>query len=210
MFRTFFVVLAMAPFAARALDVSAGAVEVTGGSNVGLSYSSTSASGGATGSADTTQYGGNVTALYYVTSNLGMGLAVDYSRAESKSTQARFTSWSYQVGPALGFVYPLQEKVSLSLQGDAGWLRSHSSSSFSGGGGLAALDGGSSGFGFHLGLGLRYFLSRAFSLNAGFTYSHERTKDDGPPAGAPPGIAPIALTSSDLRLGAGLSVYFGN
>jgi opacity protein-like surface antigen len=208
MSHAWFAVLAMVPIAARALDVSAGAVEVTGGSNLGLAFSSMSASGGATGSADTTQYGGNVTALYDVIPNLGAGLAVGFSHEKTKSTVMTATGWSYLIGPAVGFVYPLQEKLSLSLRGDAGWRRSHSS--LSGGGGLAGGGGGSSGFGFDLGAGVRYFLSRAFSVNAELAYTYQRATDNGPPDGAPPGIARITLTNSGLRLGAGLSVYFGN
>jgi Outer membrane protein beta-barrel domain len=207
-FRSFLVIVAMAPLAAPALDVSAGAVEVTGGSNLGLSFSSTSASGAATGSTDTTQYGGNVTALYYVISNFGVGLAAGYDRVEGNSPVVKSTFWSYQVGPAVGFVYPLQEKLSLSLQGDAGWLRGHNSSSFSGGG-RGPLDGGSSGFAFDLGAGIRHFLSGAFSVNAGLTYTYDRSTSDGPPT-AQPGAGQSKLTSSGLRLGVGLSVYFGN
>lgn len=207
MFRTFLVVLAMAPFAARALDVSAGTVEVTGGSNLGLSFSSTSFSG-ASGSTDTTQYGGDVTALYYVVPNFGVGLAVGYDRTENKASGSTFTSWSYLVGPAVGFVYPLQEKLSLSLQADAGWVRSKSTFSISDTGvGLVGLDSSSSGFGFDLGAGVRYFLSRSFSLNAGLTYTYERTTVDAP-TGSP--FGDTKFTTSGLRLGAGLSVYFGN
>lgn len=202
MLRPFLVVLAMAPFAARALDVSAGAVEVTGRSNLGLSFSSTDVSGGATGSSDTTVFSGDATALYYVVPNLGVGLAVSFDRAESRSSGARFTNWSYLVGPAVGFVHPIQEKLSLSLQGDAGWVRSGGSSSLSGGGGLASLDSGSSGFGFDLGAGLRYFLARSFSVDVGLSYAWERTTIRTQPD--------ITFTSSGLRLGAGLSVYFGN
>jgi outer membrane protein with beta-barrel domain len=212
MLRSFLVVLAMAPFAARALDVSAGTVEVTGGSNLGLSFSSSDVSGSTGSSSDTTQYGGDVTALYYVIPNLGVGLALSGGRAESKSSEFKSTSWSYLVGPAVGFVYPLQEKLSLALQGDAGWVRSkfslRSSSTVSGGGGivgLANVDSGSSGFGFELGAGVRYFLARSFSVDAGLVYQYERTTFD-----AVAGTTQPTLTSSGLRLGAGLSVYFGN
>ncbi len=210
MFRTFVVVLAMAPFAARALDVSAGTVEVRGDSNLGFSFASTDVSGSLPGSStDNTLYGGDLTGLYYVVPNLGIGLALSYSASETKSVGFKSTSSNLLVGPAVAFVYPLQEKLSLALQGDAGWVRSKSKTTFNdtGIGGLAGGESNSSGFGFELGAGVRYFLARSFSVNAGVAYVHEQTTVDAPSG---TGLPDIKFTTSGLRVGAGLSVYFGN
>jgi hypothetical protein len=190
------VVLAMLPTFAMAADLTPGVIEVTGSSNLGFD-SSSSKFEGAANSTDTTRYGLDLTGIYYLTPNVGVGLRLGYTNEETKFAGAKSGVSTLLLGPAVGFEVPIQDKLAFAAQGDIGYA----SATFTESG---QPDTNASGWGLGLGAGVKYYVVPAFSMNAGLVYNYTKLTYDAT-AGSPK----QDLTSSGFGLNVGFSVYFG-
>jgi predicted porin len=188
------VVLAMVPALARAADISAGTFALGGRSNLDLAFSSSKVSGSP--SADTTSLGIFATGLYYPLANVGLGLQLGYSRDETRLAGSAQTVSSVVVGPALELDFPQTEQASFFTRVDIGYTSTTFSGPFSGGTTVSGLEAGAA-------LGAKYFVVKAFSIDAAVAYSYTRLTGPRSAFGSS-----TELTASALSLGVGLSVYF--
>lgn len=198
MMRSVLVVLAMIPMATRAADLSVGTFEVSGGSNFVFESSSNdfTDSLGQTTTTDTRTFGLDVTGLYYVIPNFGVGLGLAYQNSEDESGGVTFGSSTLLIGPAAGFAFPIQDNLSLAVQGQLGYVTATFTET-------GSPDQDASGFGFGLGAGLKFFLAKSFSLDAGLGYNYTKVTYDTPFGSKPEN------TNSGFGLNVGFSVYFG-
>lgn len=203
MVRRIVLVIAVLPVLARAADLTPGTVEVTGGSSLGFS-SGTTKMEGSPESVKTTAYGLDASAVYYLTPNVAVGLAVAYDKRETELSttgpvvgSAKIGSSTLLIGPAIALELPLQGPLALAAQAQLGRL----SATFTESG---SPDTDASGWGLGVGAGLKYYVAPMFSVNAGLGYTYQKLTYTTPGFTDEPKI-----TSSGLGLNVGLSVYFG-
>jgi hypothetical protein len=191
-----FVALAMLPMLAQAAELNPGTIEVTGGSNLGLEFGSVDRTG-ATEKTKTTDFGLDLTGLYYVTKNIGVGLNAGYAFSSEKLGDAKDTLSALLIGPAVGFDYAVAPKASVFGIANVGYA----SGKLTEDDGVDEIETKTSGFGFGLAAGAKYFLTNSFSLNGSVGYDWLKlTNDDVTPEDE--------TTVSGFGVDVGLSVYF--
>jgi hypothetical protein len=191
MMRKIVVALAMVPMLARA-DLTPGTFEVQGNSNVLFNSGSEKVTGSET--KDTMEYGLDVRGLYYAIPNLGVGLTLGYGNLSSKVAGFKSGSSSYVVGPAVAYEVPVAPQLAVFGFGDLGYVSETQTAD-------GAADVKATGYEANLELGVKYFLVKNFSFNAGLGYSYTSVKDDATPQ--------LTTTTRGFGLNVGLSVYFG-
>jgi opacity protein-like surface antigen len=187
------------PAAALASDIAAGALELNGSANLAFSSSSTKVDG--TLVQESRDLGGTVSGLYYLSPMLGVGLELQLlsSSSTAKPSGNKSELTAYAIGPRLGL--DLGVAPSLSVYGDLALVLIQSNSTYTPASGASSTskDGG---FGLRVGAGIKYFLSRSASLNAGLAYQLDKRQDDGSPK--------VKTDTSSIQLLVGLSIYLNN
>jgi hypothetical protein len=190
MMKKILVALAMFPMVAAANDLSAGTLELTGDSNLSFNSGSVKVKDGST--TDTTDYGLGATGLYYVTPNVGIGASLQYSNSKEKVGGVESGLSTLLVGPAVGVDFPVAPQVSFFGRGAVGYASSTLTET-------GSPDFDLTGYGFTVEAGVKYFVTKAFSLDAGLGYDWLQLKK-----------SPAEITTSGFGVNVGLSVYFGN
>lgn len=211
MIRTVIAALALAalPLAAAGNELSPGAVEVTGSTNLDLSGTKSKATTSTPGFADSIEetssssVGFEVGALYFVTSHVGLGVEVGYSSEKSWSPTLKTKDWVLMVGPKVGAQLSVAEK--LSVFGEAVAVYASGSTIeedrvFPFGGSTVDVTG----YGVGAAAGVKFFPARGFSLDAGVRYLFTRMVGEGDLG------VEVTVESRNLGAFAGFSVYFGS
>jgi hypothetical protein len=186
--------LAMVPMLARA-EVAQGTFELSGGSNLGFSSGSRKTEiGGASGTVDTTDYGLSATGLYYVSPNIGIGGRLEYGYSAEKANGVTDGLSTLIIGPAIAAEAPVAPQFAVFGLAQLGYASTTQSTT-----GFA--DVKASGYGFGLDVGVKYFVVKNFSFNAALAYQYANVETDE--------TVKRKITTSDVGLNLGLSVYFG-
>lgn len=193
------VILALVPMLASASDLTPGTFELSGGSNLGfLSGSSELSGGGFSQTTDVTQWGLNGTGLYYVIPSLSVGARLAYNSLDSKFPDgSKGGVSSFFVGPAVQFETAIAPQFAFFALGAFGYQSDTTTAT-------GFPDDKYTGFGLELEAGVKYFVVKNFSVNAGLGYQYaslSRTESIG-------GITPDRKDSG-FGVNVGLSVYFG-
>lgn len=189
MMKKILVALAMFPMVAAANELSIGTFELTGDSNLSFNSGSVKVKDGTT--TDTTDYGLGASGLYYVTPNVGIGATLQYSNSKEKVAGDETGLSTLLVGPAVGLDFSVAPQVSVFGRGVVGYASSTRTAT-------GSPDVDLTGFGFNLEAGVKYFVTKAFSLDAGLAYDWVQLKK-----------SPFEVTTSGFGVNAGVSVYFG-
>lgn len=197
--------LPAAAYAENDASIERGAVEVGGDMTLDLSTGSVKQKFDAPGAVeqkiDTSTVELDVSGLYYVAPNVGLGLAVLYSKETQEADGIEETSSTAVVGPAISAQLPLAPQVALFGLAAVGYA----SSTFSATGDP---DLEASGFGFVLRGGIKYFVAKQFSLDVGLRYTLINLERDAIVT-ATGTIPELDTKVSTVGVSAGLSVYFG-
>lgn len=197
MMRRILMVLAMVPALAQAAELSVGTFEVSGSSNLGFSSGSTKVeAGGVTDTTDTTSYALSTSGLYYLAPNVGVGLNLVYDHTEDTTAGTTTGTSTFLLGPAAGIAFPLQEKLYFAAQGYLGYASATVTQT-------GSPDVSGSGWGLGLGAGLKYFVVKSFSIDAGLGYRYQKLTIDLPFGGTQD------VTTSGFGLNVGFAAYFG-
>lgn len=189
-------VLALFPLAASAAP-TVGTFELSGGTNLGfLSYTREYDLGPAgKEETDVTQWALNGRGLYTVAPNLSVGARLAYTSLTQKPADSNeFGASTLFLGPAVALETEVQPSFSVFAVASAGYARATERAP-----GIPDQTG--NGFGFGIEGGGKYWLSRAFSLNASLGYDWVKVTAD-----EIAGITP-ERTDSGFALNLGLSVY---
>jgi opacity protein-like surface antigen len=190
----------MVPMFAQASDLSVGTIQITGDSNLGFA-AGTVEQKGAPEKTKTTDFGLNLTSLYYVTNNIGVGVGTGYTFSGEKVGDVKDSLSALLIGPAVGINYPVAEKAAMFALANVGYITGKSTHEEPG---LAKEDNSASGFGFGVAAGAKYFLAKSFSLDGSIGYDWSKLTGEAPPGG---GDKP-ETTISGFGFNVGLSVYF--
>lgn len=211
--KTLLAALAAFPFLAGAADLSAGTVQVSGASALGLGGGTSEFTyGGRTTKTTSAVLGLSTTAFFHVARNLGVGLAGAYSRSTSTTKDGSITatvnntasafadvkdtsSW-FSVGPAVSYQLPIAETLALFGQVEGGWVRGSGSYSS----GNTTSDYTVKGLLLGTEAGVRFFPAASVSLDAGLTWSWRKQTQDSPAT---------TTRASSVAAIAGVSIYFG-
>lgn len=167
-----------------AMDIPQGKLELAGRTAINFSDSSTEVSGSQ--DIDTTSFNLQFDGLYYLRNNLGVGLVLEYEKSEVEQGSVSVDSSMLLLGPQASYNFPLNEKISLFVNGAVGYVT------------MEVENNDADGFGFVLGGGLKYFLTNAVSINGTLQYQNMSLEDD----------AGNDMDTSGFNIGAGLSLYF--
>jgi hypothetical protein len=182
--RTLALVTLLLPAIASARDISAGTFQLGGDANVAFSTGSVDF-GAEEVDVDTFQLGAS--GLFYVIPNLGLGAFIDHTNTTTEFMGEESDSSSTVVGPQLSYNLSLAEQLSVFGTAGLGYATSEDD------------DQDADGFAWTIGGGLRFFPVRSVSLDGLVSYSNLNLEDD----------FDNEMDVSDLRIGVGLSFYFG-
>jgi opacity protein-like surface antigen len=197
------------PTLAAATEITPGAIEITGGSRLGVgsfNIEETTKTPGLPNEVvktDRSAFDFEAGALYYLTKNVGVGLELGYAREKNKSGPVTVTESLFTIGPKVGVDVGIAEKLSVFGEGAilyaTGTFKEEDATDPA-----ANVKNDRSGYVLGLGAGLKYFPVRAFSLNIGIDYRY-RSLTEKQPAGVE-----VVTTTGGIGAFAGLSFYFGN
>lgn len=186
--RTLALVSLLLPAIASARDISAGTFQLGGDANVSFSTGSVEfATPVGTEEIDIDTFELGASGLFYVIPNLGLGAFIDHSNTTTEFEGEESDSSSTVVGPQLSYNLSLAEQLSVFGTAGLGYATAEDD------------DADADGFAWAIGGGLRFFPARSVSLDGLISYSNLNLEDD----------FNNELDVSDLRIGVGLSVYFG-
>jgi opacity protein-like surface antigen len=190
--------LALVPLVASAQDFPAklkpGTFELAGSSNLSvLSSSNDYKSNGQSVSGDQTNWNVQGFGLFYVAPNIGVGGTVSYQSLKLSGDFADATIDTFSIGPAVGFSFPVGPQVD--LFGRAAIV--YASQEFGAGAGENIK---SSGFGFGLQAGVKYFVLKNLSLDGAVVFQYLSLTADSTPS--------VDITSTGFGANLGISVYF--
>ena len=192
------VALAMCPLVAFASDIAPGTFELSGGSSLGFNSGATTSKVDVAGATETTTdrttYGISTTGLYFVIPNLSVGLSLDYLSDTSKRDGLEDGLTTLGIGPAIAYEFGVAPEVALFGLGAIQYVSGTSKTTgFS--------DVTTSGFGFRLEAGAKYFVAKQVSFDAALGYQYASLSDNGTPK--------TNFSHSGFGLNVGLSVYLG-
>lgn len=192
------VLVALVPMLASASEITPGTIELGGESSLGLRTGSQKfdVGGGATQTTDTTDYSVSLSGFYYLTSNVGVGGVLDYKNSSTKTNGIKDGLSTFLIGPAIALDAPVAPQLSVFGRGSIGYASSTASRT-----GFADAD--ASGFGLTLEAGVKYFLLKSVSFDAGLVYNYASLSGDAVTR------AIVPKTISEFGVAAGVSVYFG-
>lgn len=157
-----------------------GTIEVGGDSNFSLSSMETDV-GNSSYDTDSTTL--NIDGLYYVQTNLGVGLVWNYDTSDTDG----FEATTNFIGPAVSYNISLDPKMSLKVGGAVG-LASYEDDS----------NNDADGFGWELAGKLSYYLNNSVSVDGSVSYTSLSLEDD----------FNNEMDTTGFTLGVGLSAYF--
>ena len=167
------------PASLWAMDINQGKFELSGQTAFNISKTNLKVTG--LGDTDITNYKFELDGHYYFIKNLGLGLFLAWDRTE---TDAGDTS-TLIIGPQLTYNIPLNEKISLFVNGGVGYATA------------TIEDEDVNGFVWQVGGGLKYFITNSVSMNGTVHYQSLNLEKSG-----------IHADTSGVNFGVGLSVYF--
>lgn len=178
--------IAALPLVTTAQQLSAGTLQLSGGTQLSFTSGTIEFEGGDEVDVDTRSL--NLGALYYVAPQLGIGLAFDheYSKLDAPgfpSTESTTTV----IGPMVGLNLPVGSSLAVFVDGAIGLAR------------MEEDDLEADGLAFGLGAGLRIFPARWASFDLGLRYQKLALEFDG--GGE--------VDTTTVSVGAGISVYLG-
>lgn len=184
--KTVIVLLALLvlPATLWAMDINQGKFELSG--TTAFRFSDTTSEVSGQPDIDTTTYSFEIDGLYYIANNLGLGLILQYENSEIEQGVSETDISSLLIGPQVTFNIPLNEKVSLFVNGAVGYAKAEVD------------DEDADGWGWQVGGGLKYFLTNSASINAAVTYQSLSMEAD---AGGD-------FDTDGFNVGVGLSIYF--
>jgi opacity protein-like surface antigen len=173
------------PAAASAREIRPGTFQLSGGTQV--SYSSTTTEQPGVSDFDSSSFDLNGAGYFYVIPNLGIGAFVSLTNGtdEFEGEEDEFSQTF--LGPQITYNFPVAPQLSLFAEAALGWASASNN------------DNDASGLGFGLGGGLRFFPVDAVSLDASVNWTTLSLEDD----------FDNEADTSNLSLGVGISVYFG-
>ena len=191
------VVLALVPMLASAHELSPGTIEIGGDTSLGFrSGSEKVEAGGFSQTTDTTDYGLNLSGFYYVTPNIGVGAVLNYDNSSSKLAGITTGVSTFLIGPAVAVDYPIAPQFSLFGRGAIGYASTKATQT-------GNPDVSASGVGLAFNAGVKYFLVKSLSFDAGLVYDWSKLSGD-----TVAGVTP-KTTISSFGVIAGVSVYLG-
>lgn len=184
--RVFIAVLSLLvlPATLWAMDINQGKFELSGKTAFDFSDTTTEVSGQP--DIDTTTYSIQLDGLYYIANNFGLGLILQYEKSEIEQGGFDTDISSLLIGPQVTYNFPLNEKVSLFVNGAFGYAEAE------------ANNADADGWGWQVGAGLKYFLTNSASINGVLSYKALSLEDD----------FGNDFDVDGVSVGAGLSIYF--
>lgn len=184
--RIFIVVLALLvlPGTLWAMDINQGKFELSGKTAFDFSDTTTEVSGQP--DTDTTTYSFQLDGNYYIMNNLGLGLILQYDKTEIEQGGFDTDISSLLIGPQVTYNIPLNEKVSLFVNGAVGYAEAE----------VDNVD--ADGWGWQVGAGVKYFLTNSASINGVLSYKALSLEDD----------SDNDFDVDGVGVGIGLSIYF--
>jgi len=177
------------PTVGLATELSPGTWQLTGGTTLGYSSTSTKIEGS---KATDNSFGVETSCAYYLTPTLGLGLELSYNNTSSTAFDGTKSDQNaYFVGPKLALDLPVAPQIAIFGDVALGVAKGDIDG--------VTLDG----WGFGLAGGVKYFFTRSVSADVGLQY--RLLKVDGTFNGTT-----VSADSSDFRIGLALSVYLGN
>jgi opacity protein-like surface antigen len=208
MMKRILAIIAMAPLATFAApakqarvaeekgEISVGTIEIRGDTNLSLLSDSIKYSPG--GSVDTTTFKLDVTGLYYILpvgpGMIGIGGTLGYEDVTTKFHGQKSGTTTFTLAPRAGIDIPLAPQISAYGYGEVGYFRVTDTTP-------GSPDVVTSLWGIGLGGGVKYFITRSLSADAGLLFRWATGSADSP------GSPDATLTSFGLQVG--LSGYFG-
>ncbi len=184
--KTVIVLLALlvVPATLWAMDINQGKIELSGQTKFNFSKTDIEATGSP--DIDVTTFEFQLDGLYYLQKNLGLGLTILYDKTETEVAGASVDSSTFIIGPQVTYNIPLNEKVSLFVNGAVGYA-------------TAEFDNADAdGWAYQFGGGLKYFLTNSASINGAVSYQSISLEDD----------FNNDIDTSGVSVGVGLSIYF--
>jgi predicted porin len=172
------------PASLWAMDIDQGKFELSGTTAFNFSDTTTEVDGSP--DIDTTTYSFEIDANYYFMKNLGLGLILEYENSEVDTGVGDTDSSMLLIGPQVTYNFPLNEKVSLFVNGAVGYASLEVDD---------VID--ADGWGFQFKGGLKYFLTNSASINGSLAYRFLSMEDDS-----------LDIEDSGIAVGVGLSIYF--
>ena len=184
--KTAFVLLALlvVPGTLWAMDINQGKFELAGKTAFNFSDTTTEVDGSP--DVDVTTWSFELDGNYYFAKNLGLGLILQYQKSEIDAGAGDTDVSTVFIGPQVIYHFPLNEKVSLFVNGAVGYAE------------VEVESADADGWGFEVGGGLKYFLTNSASVNARVQYRNLSMEADGG------GDA----DTDGFNIGVGLSIYF--
>ena len=167
---------------ALAKDIEKGAIEIGGGLDISMSSTDTEAN--STVSTDTQTI--DITSLYFLQNNIGLGINWLYENSETKSGGTTSEIKTNIIGPIVKGNFSLNENVSAYLEGGVG---------------VVFLESGSvdaDGFAWAVETGVSYFITKTVALNAGVHYQSSKVETDN---------TNIDIDIDGMSFGIGISVF---
>jgi opacity protein-like surface antigen len=167
-----------------AMDINQGKIELAGQSKFNFSKTDVEVAGSPDIEETTTEF--QLDGLYYLQTNLGLGLTFLYDQTETEVAGTSGDSSTFVVGPQVTYNIPLNEKVSLFVNGAVGYAT------------VEVDNDDADGWAYQLGGGLKYFLTNSASINGAVSYQSLSLEDD----------FDNEIDFSGVSVGVGLSIYF--
>jgi hypothetical protein len=199
------VMLPVASFAEGPADISAGAFELGGDTELnyltGSSKHVYDAPGATETKVDQTATKIDATAIYYVERNIGIGLSASYDRQTLEFEGDEQTSSALVIGPAISLQLPIAPQVALFGRGMVGLASGKMTET-------GNSDTKITGYALALQAGIKYFVVTQVSFDFGLGYQFQKATFES--RTTPSGTIPkLDSRTSSVGVGVGLSVYFG-
>ncbi len=149
---------------AFAKDIKKGTVEIGGGFDISISSTDSEAEGASNISTDTEAI--DLSTLYYLQNNIGIGVSWLYENSESKSGGLTAETKTNIIGPVVKGNLSLNENVNAYLAGSVGVVDMES--------GSVKADG----FAWGVETGVSFFITKTVALNAGVNYQSMSVETD--------------------------------
>lgn len=174
----------LVPASLWAMDINQGKFELSGQTR--FNFSKTTAEATGSPDVDITSNEFQIDGLYYLQKNLGLGLSILYDKTETESGGVSVDSSTFIIGPQVTYNFPLNEKVSLFVNGAVGYAT------------VEVDNADADGWAYQFGGGLKYFLTNSASINGTLNYQKISLEDD----------FNNDIDVSGMSVGVGISIYF--
>jgi len=184
--KTVIVLLALLvlPATLWAMDINQGKIELSGQTRFNFSKTEIETTGSP--DVDETTWEFQLDGLYYLQRNLGLGVIFQYDKTETEVAGVSVDSSTFIIGPQVTYNFPLNEKVSLFVNGAVGYATAE------------VANNDADGWAYQFGGGLKYFLTNSASINGTLQYRSISLEDD----------FNNDIDTSGVSVGVGISIYF--